>query len=90
MGNVHKWLNHYRHQSGDMSTALGGETSDVITVTDPESGVATYYIIQVTERDPNRPLNADLRHRLLQERFDTWLNEQRTNATILYLLDEEY
>lgn len=31
MGNVHKWINHYRHQTGDMSTALGGETSDVIT-----------------------------------------------------------
>jgi peptidyl-prolyl cis-trans isomerase C len=65
------------------------ETSEVIAVTDPESGTATYYIIKVTERDPNRPLNTDLRYRLLQERFDSWLNEQRTNATILYLLVEE-
>jgi parvulin-like peptidyl-prolyl isomerase len=65
------------------------ETSEIITVTDPESGKATHYILKVTERDPNRPLNTDLRYRLLQERFDSWLNEQRTKATILYLLGEE-
>jgi parvulin-like peptidyl-prolyl isomerase len=63
------------------------ETSDVISVAD-ESGKMTYYIIKVTERDPDRPLNTDLRSQLLQERFDSWLNEQRTNATVLYLLEE--
>lgn len=65
------------------------EISDVITVTDPESGKVTHYIIKVTERDPDRPLNTDLRYQLLQERFDSWLSEQWASATILYLLDEE-
>jgi len=65
------------------------EVSDIITVTDPESGTATYYIVKVTDRDPDRPLNADLRQQLLQERFDSWLTEQRENATILNLLGEE-
>ena len=31
MGNVHVFKQHYRSQYGDMTTALGGETSDVIT-----------------------------------------------------------
>jgi parvulin-like peptidyl-prolyl isomerase len=65
------------------------EISEVMAVIDPESGKETYYIIKVTERDPNRPLNTDLRYRLLQEQYDSWLNEQWSNATILYLLAEE-
>jgi parvulin-like peptidyl-prolyl isomerase len=64
------------------------DVSNVITVTDGESGKATYYIIKVTDIDSNRPLNADLHNQLLQERFNLWLEEQRANATIQYLLDE--
>lgn len=65
------------------------EVSDIVTVTDSESGKVTYYIVQVTERDPDRPLNTDLRYQLLQERFNSWLDEQWANATILNLLGEE-
>jgi parvulin-like peptidyl-prolyl isomerase len=65
------------------------ETSDVMTVTDPETGKVTYYIIKVTDRDPERPLNTDLRQQLLQEHFNSWLKEQKDNATILNLIGEE-
>lgn len=59
------------------------EISDIITVTDPDSGIATYYIVQMIERDPDRMLTADLRHRLLQEAFDNWLAEQLQNAAVI-------
>ena len=64
------------------------EVSNVLAVTDPESGKTTYYIVMVTERDMERPLNTDQRQQLLEERFESWLIEQRENATILNLLDE--
>ena len=65
-----------------------GEVSAVISVTDSETGKITYYIVEVTERDPERPLNTNLRYKLLQERFDAWLADQWANATIVYLLEE--
>ena len=58
-----------------------GEISDLITVTDAE-GKTTYYIIKVTERDPNRELTADDRYGLMQATFDAWLEGLWTNATI--------
>ncbi len=61
------------------------ETSEVISVTDPESGTAVHYLIQLIERDPSRPLTAEMRHQLLQERFETWLAEQWDNAIITVL-----
>jgi len=64
------------------------EVSDIITVTDPDSGQVTYYIVQLIERDASRMLGADLRYRLLQETFETWLEEQKAGATITYLLDD--
>lgn len=64
------------------------EVSDVLSVVDPESGKETHFIIKVTERDPNRPLNTNLRYQMLQERYDSWLNEQWSNSTIVYLLGE--
>jgi parvulin-like peptidyl-prolyl isomerase len=57
------------------------EISDLITVTDAE-GKTTYYIIKVTERDPNRELTADDRYGLMQATFDAWLEGLWTNATI--------
>jgi parvulin-like peptidyl-prolyl isomerase len=50
-----------------------GEISDLIAVTN-EDGTSTYYIIMVTERDPNRELTADARFRLLQADFQVWLD----------------
>jgi parvulin-like peptidyl-prolyl isomerase len=64
------------------------EISEVISATDPQSGAVIHYIVKVTERDPARPLDTSLRYQLLQERFDTWLDEQRASATIVYLLGE--
>ena len=62
------------------------DVSDVLSVVDPESGKVTHYIIKVTERDPNRPLNTNLRYQMLQERYDSWLNEQWSNSAVVYLL----
>lgn len=56
--------------------------SDVITVTQAESGQTTYYLVQLIERDMERPLTADLRYVLLQQTFQTWLNELRSQAAI--------
>lgn len=58
-----------------------GEISDLITVTD-ETGKTTYYIIKVTERDPNRELTADDRYDMLQATFDAWLENLWSNAVI--------
>jgi parvulin-like peptidyl-prolyl isomerase len=58
-----------------------GETSDVITATDA-NGQTTYYIVQVTERDPNRALTADMRHAMLQQTFQAWLDQLWEQATI--------
>ena len=55
--------------------------SDVITVTD-ETGQVTYYLVQVIEIDPQRPLTADLRYTLLQQTFEEWLSGQWEQATI--------
>lgn len=63
------------------------EVSDIITVTDPESGQITYYIVQLIDREASRMLGADLRYRLLQEAFETWLEQQKARATIAILLD---
>lgn len=65
-----------------------GDVSDVISVTDPQSGRTIHYIVKVTDRDPQRPLNTNLRQQLLEEAFNTWLDELWSGATIVYLLDE--
>ena len=58
-----------------------GEISDVIAVTDA-TGKTTYYIIKVTERDPNRELTADDRYGLIQAAYEVWLEGLWANATI--------
>jgi len=62
-----------------------GETSEVIAVTGAD-GRTVYYIVQVTEREAERPLTADARHPLLQAAFDAWLADLRATATIERLL----
>lgn len=59
-----------------------GEVSDVITVT-AEDGIQSFYLVQLVELDPARPLSADIRAILLQERFESWLAEQWANADIV-------
>jgi parvulin-like peptidyl-prolyl isomerase len=64
------------------------EVSDIITVTDPDTGQVTYYIVQLIDRESSRMLGADLRYRLLQEAFETWMEEQKAGATITILLED--
>lgn len=58
-----------------------GEISEVISVANAD-GTTTYYIVQVTERDPARELTADGRYRLLQAAFAEWVAGLRAAATI--------
>jgi parvulin-like peptidyl-prolyl isomerase len=62
-----------------------GEISDVIAVTD-DAGKTTYYIIQVTEREAERPLTADAYHDRLQAAFDDWLAQLWAAATVERML----
>jgi parvulin-like peptidyl-prolyl isomerase len=58
-----------------------GEISEVISVANAD-GTTTYYIVQVTERDPARELTADGRYRLLQAAFTDWITNLRATATV--------
>ncbi len=58
-----------------------GDVSDVVTVTNNDGNV-TYYIVQLTERDPQRPLPADMQVTLYEEAFQRWLAELWQNATV--------
>jgi parvulin-like peptidyl-prolyl isomerase len=58
-----------------------GEISDLIAVAN-EDGTTTYYIVLVTERDPERELTADARYTLLQATFEAWLDGLWSAATI--------
>lgn len=55
--------------------------SEVVTVTKLD-GSETYYIVQMTKREPFRPYSAERRAELLQETWERWLAEQYDNATI--------
>ncbi len=65
------------------------EVSDIISAMDAETGATTYYIVKLLERDPKRTLGADLRHRLLQEAFDSWLDKQLESAQIVNFLENQ-
>jgi parvulin-like peptidyl-prolyl isomerase len=68
--------------------ALGpGEYSDVIAVTDAESGQSVYYLVQTVERDPARPLDFTLRNEMLSATYESWLAERRAGADIQILID---
>jgi parvulin-like peptidyl-prolyl isomerase len=66
-----------------------GDTSEIITDTNEDGGQATYYLVQVIERDPQRPLTADLRYALLQQTFESWLDAQWQQATVIRLVDTD-
>jgi parvulin-like peptidyl-prolyl isomerase len=53
-----------------------GQTSGVVT---SQFG---YYILQLLERDPNRPLSQEMQQSLKEQTFARWLEEQRAAATI--------
>lgn len=62
------------------------DVSDVVSATNAQ-GQTTYYLVQLIERDPQRPLTADLRYVLLQERFESWLDELWQEAEIVRFVD---
>ena len=57
------------------------EISDLIAVANAD-GTTTYYIIQVTEREAERPLSVDAYQAALEATFDAWLAGLRAAATI--------
>jgi parvulin-like peptidyl-prolyl isomerase len=63
------------------------EVSEVVAVTNETSGQTTYFLVQLIERDPQRPLSSEMRHTLLTQTFLDWLEEQRTNADIVLFVD---
>jgi hypothetical protein len=63
------------------------ELSDVITVTNESTGQTTYFLVQLIERDPQRPLTSQMRHTLLSQTFLDWLAQQRASADIALFVD---
>ena len=59
-----------------------GEISDAISAGSADGSQAVYYLVQVVEVDPERPLGPDQRAALLQERFENWLADQWSQAVI--------
>lgn len=64
-----------------------GEVSEVITVTAADGTRTTYYLVQLVERDPQRPLSSELRYSLLQAKFEEWLAALAAQATIERFVD---
>ncbi len=58
-----------------------GGISDLIAVPQPD-GTTVYYIVKVTERDPNRELTTDARVQLLQAAFEAWLDGLWAGAVV--------
>lgn len=58
-----------------------GEVSDVVSAVS-DDGQTTYYIVQVTDRDPQRPLPAEFRYTLLEQTFADWLQTQWEQAVV--------
>jgi len=53
-----------------------GQTSGVV------ASQFGYYLLQLLERDPDRPLSSEMRQSLKAQTFARWLEEQRASATI--------
>lgn len=64
------------------------DISDIISVTN-EDGETIYYLVQLIERDMERPLTADQRYNLLQQTFQTWLSNLWDQANIELLIETQ-
>ena len=62
--------------------------SDVITAVNRD-GNPVYYLVQLVERDLERPLAEGVRAILLQQAFENWLDELWQSANIVRLLEVE-
>ena len=58
-----------------------GDVSEVITVANAD-GTTTYYLVQLVERDPQRPLPANMQYLLYEEAFQNWVAGLWQNATV--------
>ena len=58
-----------------------GDVSEVVSVAN-DDGTTTYYLVQLVERDPQRPLPANMQYLLYEEAFQSWISGLRQNATI--------
>lgn len=58
-----------------------GDTSPVVAVTGAD-GQTTYYLVQLVEREAQRPLPPDMQYTVLQQAFSQWLDQLWQNATI--------
>jgi len=58
-----------------------GDVSDVISVTGND-GQTTYYIVQLVERDEQRPLPPDLQYAAWEQAFQQWLEQLWQKAAI--------
>lgn len=65
-----------------------GSVSEVITAVNSE-GTPVYYLVQLIERSPERPLTEEERSFLLQAAFETWLDGLWQAATIERIVDIE-
>jgi parvulin-like peptidyl-prolyl isomerase len=65
-----------------------GSVSDMITAVNRD-GNPVYYLVQLVERDPERPLAEGVRAILLQQAFETWLDELWQSADVVRLIEEE-
>ncbi|MCA9897776.1 MAG: peptidylprolyl isomerase [Ardenticatenaceae bacterium] len=63
-----------------------GSVSEVITAVN-SAGNQVYYIVQFIERDPQRPLDAEVRPVLLQEALESWLDSLWQAATVERLIE---
>lgn len=58
-----------------------GQTSEVIAVSN-DNGSTTYYLVQLIEIDPQRPLLPELQAIYRQQKFESWLAQLWAQATI--------
>jgi parvulin-like peptidyl-prolyl isomerase len=63
-----------------------GSVSQVVTAINRE-GTQVYYLTQLIERDPERPLDAGARSVLLQQAFETWLDGLWQAADVVRLVE---
>lgn len=47
-----------------------------------------YHVVQVLEREENRPLPEDMLHRLYENAFERWLSEQLAAVEILRFVED--
>lgn len=63
-------------------------TSGVVPIVNA-NGQTLYYIVQVVERDPARPLQENQRSLLLQDAFESWLTDRKNAAIIEVYIENE-